>query len=295
VFVLGAGASKPYGFPTSGDIANELWTEFRTDATGPLSRLLNDCGVVPGDVRRFLHAFKESGHYSLDAFVQRRSEFRHVAKLVLADWIIRSETTSLNGPYPPERDDWYRFVFAGMMPRDRSGFANNRLIVITFNFDRSFEYRLMRSLEANYGISGAEAGLLAKSVRVLHVHGQLGTLNAGTEADREFGADEPIAGITRCASDIRLIDEEIDHALIQEAITALDQAQRVFFIGFGFHPDNLERIQANRLNDKGIWGTCQGMSNTDCARTYRFINSPRRHYLSNCSARSLFDSVELFG
>ena len=64
-------------------------------------------------------------------------------------------------------------LFARMVPRDRAAFANNRLQIITFNFDRSFEWWLARVLRATYGVDLDEAVTLGASIEVIHVHGQL--------------------------------------------------------------------------------------------------------------------------
>jgi hypothetical protein len=66
--------------------------------------------------------------------------------------------------------------------------------VITFNFDRSFEYRLFRMLRGSYGLDDNQAGKLCAVVPVLHIHGSLGDhtgvlplYSKPTAADRQFG------------------------------------------------------------------------------------------------------------
>ena len=82
--VLGAGASRPYGFPT----AYEMVVATEREIVDPvaLSPILVKAGCSASDLAAFFKALKGSGSYSMDAFVQRRKEpaaFRDIAKAVM--------------------------------------------------------------------------------------------------------------------------------------------------------------------------------------------------------------------
>jgi hypothetical protein len=292
VLVLGAGASKPYGFPTGREICDQILADNEV-GSGPIYQLLDHCGFDAGQSGEMFRAFKDSGHYSLDAFVQRRPEFRTIAKTAIAGSLMAKENEG--SLFSDPNADWYRHLMVGMMQDcDREAFRANRLTVITFNFDRSFERRLFRSLKANYALSDAEAGELTAVVPVMHIHGQLGPPGWIAESGRRYGAQSGWDEVRQCAAQIRLIDDEIDQALLGQARDLLQDADRVCFLGFSFHPDNLNRLNANRLRDTAMWGTRVGLSSTETQRAYRYFNSPRRDYLLNQTAREFFDSVDLF-
>jgi hypothetical protein len=289
VLILGAGASSPYGLPTAGEIADAVVAEYRGHG-GPITARLAECGYT-AQTRTFFEAFTESGYYSLDAFVLRRPEFRDIAKVTLAIKLMESEDDA-RLLAPPEHD-WYRFLFSRMMPKDPESFRSNRLAIVTFNFDRSFERRLARTLVGTYGVERA-ADLLS-AVPVLHLHGQFGALKLTDEAfGRPYAVEQRADEIQRYARDIKLVDDEIDTAVLTDARNRMDHAETICFVGFSFQPENLDRLQAKTLNQKTLFGTCRGMSDADVSRVYRYFNCPRSDYLLPYPARQFFNAVDLF-
>src|SRR5207247_4871574 len=100
-----------------------------------------------------------------------------------------------------------------MMPPQHESFQGNRLSVVTFNFDRSFERRLFRALKAGYGIADQDVPHLAKSVPVWHIHGKLGDFGWMTGTGRVYGAVETVADVVTYSKQIRLLDDEIDQTV----------------------------------------------------------------------------------
>ena len=128
VLVLGAGASKPYGFPTGAELASEILLE--TSHEGPLFRELQGLGCESDEIRSFFNAFLDSTHFSLDAFVQQRIEFRHIAKLLIANRLAQHEDDEELLQKPLGDEDWYRSLFAKLFMRTNADeFRLNRLAV----------------------------------------------------------------------------------------------------------------------------------------------------------------------
>lgn len=293
--VLGAGASRPYGFLT----ALEMVAATEREIVDPvaLSPTLMKAGFSDGDLQAFFRSLKGSGFYSMDAFVQRRKApavFRDIAKAVMITQILPIEIDAhLCGQ--AENTDWYRYLFAGMCPTSPNAFPSNRLKVITFNFDRSFERRLFLTLKDVYGVNDHDAAKLASSIEVLHIHGQLGACAWLDEGGRDYEGLKDPAVIAQCVGQIHVVDEEIAPAVLTRAQTILDEAEVICFLGFSFHPDNLNRLNARILGNKTLCGTRKDMSEASCGEVYRCFNSPRRDYLYNCAARQFFDRFNLFG
>src|SRR4051794_6006231 len=92
VFVLGAGASMPYAFPSGAQLRRELVEEFGsrliTSAGGSLVKL---SGFSGDQVRGFAHAFSRSNMASIDAFLAKRQEFADVGKAAIALILSRKE------------------------------------------------------------------------------------------------------------------------------------------------------------------------------------------------------------
>ena len=293
VFVLGAGASRPYGFPTGDEIANRILDELRHGHNTLLTELAQyDCDA--DRTGEFFAAFRNSGHFSLDAFIQHRTEFRDIAKILMASWLMRNEDEeTLIGA--PAEEDWYRALFAKMtMRKEADAVRGNQLAVVTFNFDRSFERRLFLALKATYNRPDEETADLARTIPVLHIHGQLGMPGWADASGRHYRRSKDLFDVRRCAGMIRLIDDEIDKSVLATANGYLERAETVCFIGFSFHPDNLDRLQGQSLANKTLHGTCKGMPQAEQERVYRYFNSTQRDYLRDLNARSFFDVVDVF-
>jgi hypothetical protein len=293
VLVLGAGASCPYHFPSAFEIVEQLCREAHNPEAVVMT--LEMCGFARPQVLDFLRQVKHSGQYSIDAFLQRQPKdaaLRMMGKIAVVARLIEDENHLLN---VSADDDWYRHFFARLLPKDSEGVRSHRLHVVTFNFDRSFERRLFLMIRNTYTLDDGRAALLAASIPVTHVHGQLGSADWLGAGGRAYGAPLTVENINACAGQIRLVDDEIALAMLRDVHTVLEAAHTICFIGFSFHPDNLDRLNAGpSLGNKTLCGTRQGMSSVDVDRVYRRFNSPRRNYLSDCSARQLFDVVDLF-
>lgn len=81
VFVLGAGASYPYGFPTGEGLVNEIIALASEERTRD-AFLLNGC--VDRDVKRFAQDLSDSEFPSVDAFLEHRRDFLTIGKLAIS-------------------------------------------------------------------------------------------------------------------------------------------------------------------------------------------------------------------
>lgn len=90
-----------------------------------------------------------------------------------------------------------------------------------------------------------------------------------------------VEAINIAASGIKIISENMDNTPdFQMARRCLQQAERIFFFGFGYHPTNLRRLGlASNLNARPVTGyisgTWQGMTPTErdkLERRYGFFD-----------------------
>ena len=80
VFVLGAGASKPYGFPTGGELRNFALSRMTREGW---TKHLSELGFKQPKVAAFVEAFRESPPSSLDLFVEHRPTDVRLAKAAI--------------------------------------------------------------------------------------------------------------------------------------------------------------------------------------------------------------------
>jgi hypothetical protein len=271
VFVLGAGASMPYGFPSGDELLNQVRTNLITARVGnddpansDLRRTLRLTGFPDPLVQQFQRALAETRIESIDDFLVRRPVFRDVGKAAIAATLIPyEEDAHLDQPRDAD-DDWYQYVYNRIIGRTVDEFRSNKLSVVTFNFDRSFERALFRTLKREHELSPERAADACAAIRVVHIHGELGApawLQPSAPAARDYRPRPPEADswprlaqpdsaihpedIRSCVRSIRLFDDECAEDTLEDANELLSRAERVAFLGFGFHPENVRKLACN--------------------------------------------------
>jgi len=126
---------------------------------------------------------------------------------------------------------------------------------------------LFTSLQNSYNKTDEECGEKLRKMEIIHVHGSLGPLDwqirpTGLRSvPYDSGTNLDI--IEMAAENIKIIHESIaDTPEFTQARNAILNAHRVFFLGFGFHPTNMKRLEMRKIYEKGIdaRGTSQGLS-----------------------------------
>ena len=263
VLVLGAGASSPYGFP----VGNRLLHEALVPPSGvgaPLKQELDKRGFTENDVASFRTALEASLTSSIDAFLETRQHFEDLGRLIIAYLLMRHE-------YPKklfrlERDPaqvetWYGTLFGLMHTPDWNDFGKNQLSIITYNYDRSLEYCLLRVLEATYGLQrNVCIEILEEHIPIIHLHGTLGELHGEGEDIREYKSDLSTKNLEIAVRNIQIVhDVDSDESRFKKAHEVLRGATNVVFLGFGYYRKNVERLRLHESSAK-LWGTCKGFT-----------------------------------
>ncbi|MHC4477051.1 MAG: hypothetical protein ACYTEL_15500 [Planctomycetota bacterium] len=280
VLVLGAGASIPYGFP-SGQGLIDLICEGDLD----FKRVLAEAGLDSGEVSvaGFMRALREADPESIDVFLANNPEFQKLGKTAIAATLLPLERESeliekwrdlrLNHQKAKLGGHWYKYL-SNLLQANSSfeEFGQNKLSVITFNYDRALEHYLFTTLKASFHKrSGAECAERLNVIKVIHIYGQLGYLpwQAYDGPKIPFGGGLPadhgdwILTIRRAIQTIKTMsdDFEEDNPDIKLAREILSTAETIYFLGFGYHPVNLRILGMKSLGgDKNIRGTSLGLS-----------------------------------
>lgn len=248
--ILGAGASNPYGFPTGHELRQLL--------CDPNSIIGVQKGF-PGDaVKTFSAAFLQSGMSSIDAFLARRGDhkvgrhgatFSEVGKDAIAYCLIQRERAESLHAFP--EDHWYQYLWS-FLADSLDSFGDNKLRIITFNYDRSLEYYLLTSLQHSFGITSHEAAQHLKKIPILHAYGQLAVLPELAVEGQESRYYRPDvsdpAYIAAAARGIRVIDESRDDdEVFDQAFSYLKESRKICFLGFGFDETNMRRLRVAEL------------------------------------------------
>jgi len=71
---------------------------------------------------------------------------------------------------------WYRTLWDAFDLRSLDSFRRTPLTIITYNYDRSIEYALVRALQERFGGTFENCAAALDSIGPIHLHGQLGFL-----------------------------------------------------------------------------------------------------------------------
>jgi hypothetical protein len=249
VFILGAGASMPYGFPSGSQLVG--WICQNPPA-----------GFDDYLTRKFVDDLRESDQLSVDAFLEHRPEFLEIGKFAIATRLIQSERHENLFP----QKDWYSHLL-NRMDAPFADFGNNRVGFITFNYDRSLEHYLFTALCKRYGKSSEEVGKLLRGILFIHVHGQLGYLpwqNCKAGETREYHPECSPEKVDIARRGIKVISEDMEKTPeFDKARELMEAASKIFFLGFGYHPVNMKRLKVPFADGIAVCGTCYGMTEAE--------------------------------
>jgi hypothetical protein len=288
VFVLGAGASCPYGYPSGARLRERICLPQRG-----LAREYGGYGIADPsirDIERFQDAFRKSSIKSIDLFMAHNPKFAEAGKYIIALEIFMAERQSLfreeaklekeSSSYvqisPQNRllrplflgGDWhfhlYNRLIEGLVGlKALPDFSNGNLSFITFNYDRSLEQLFYEALRHSFTeIQEDEITKTLKQLKILHVYGQITPLkwqDPNNGVDYKPGIDETL--LRRAANNIRTIYEEKQNPELAEAQNLLKQADEIFFLGFGYAKENMEVLGLPGVipENCNVYGTAFGL------------------------------------
>ncbi len=263
VLIIGAGASKPYGFPTASElgpmITGEVPETFRHlryndvfhGRVGSWQKFLEACFVPTNDTRhpadflRLQKQFKESEFYSIDRFSFRHPPYEGMARHYIALILLLCERQSeLKG-------GWYKAFWNDVLNPAVEN-KETSLEIVTFNYDRSLEEYIRRVAKAAYP---ERINDVLGTLKINHVYGSLGPLVRG-ETFVEYGGPE---NFETSASYIKLIPPRAEPN--NDLGSLIASKKKAVFLGFGFDELNLKvlGIHAGR-RPKQIFASRLGLS-----------------------------------
>lgn len=254
VLILGAGASAPYGFPTAAELKSIICSQFISQWSGfvkirtqtPFSNDYLDEQIKKA--KNFVHDFKKFEHDSIDLFLTINRKHSDIGKKAIYLNILNAESKSILGR---RIKNWYTTLFGLMIsgithPDSIEEFIDNNITIVTFNYDRSLENYLYESF-MNYNNSKDETEKIniLKRLKIYHVYGKLADLP--WENDKEslkFGQEIWSNQLDEKKDNIKTIHER-NTGEMEQMIHAVQTADKVYYLGFGFAPENVEILQIN--------------------------------------------------
>ncbi len=290
LFVIGAGAHVPYGFPSgarlkniircfyygspdlmddyilgqaiknslvrlSTQISSEIYTEYNwlwENRNFQFSDTFNEL------LKSFVSDFLDSSSITIDAFLSLHPKWSLIGKLIISKILREFERAD---PVRNYDDNWIEmFINNYINSSDKDEIIRFFPNVITFNYDRLLEEYILRRFEKYLNFTEKEATELLGQLPIFHVYGKIGEIRFD-----DIKGEKPQA-LLQASRSIRVVGEERE-GLINEIKTKsqeyLSNASRIFILGFGYDEQNVElvfdRKYSNR-NGLGIYSTNVNLS-----------------------------------
>lgn len=295
VFVVGAGASAELNFPVGAalleQIAKKVYItyEYGSPKTGDsvVREALRASLNAHEDVEEFnshLHSAWQlvdtaKQAFSIDnvlhALEDEKATF--VGKLGIVRCILEAEKSS---PLSGWRDDFAQDATLDKLANTwldalgkllvldvtRSRFADSfqNVSFINFNYDRSIEQFLPFFIARYFGVQPHEVREAMEDLTMIRPYGRAGCLPwQAKENSVQFGNGAKHA-LLSSYQQIKTFTEQVEEKTLINSIKAeVESADRIVFVGFGFHRQNLELLRAKVQPHCEILGSCFGMSQTD--------------------------------
>jgi len=265
VLVLGAGASKDFGFPTGKELVRQICDQLSNQENKEFE-LFYECAnkLSPEVADKFPFYLKQADPPSVDAWLEHNPPFIDVGKVAIAIALLWYEHKYQH--LSPE-NNWYGLLFQRLnSPFDR--FQDNKVSIITFNYDRSLEQYLFKTFRYTHTAkSHKECEEKLNQLRIVHVYGSLGRLEWQCDDPQHSIPQVPYGkrldrdSVLSAAKSIKIMPEGQEPGIeFDKARSWIKYANSLYFLGFGYHKTNMERLGIEILNRPSkVMGTSLGL------------------------------------
>lgn len=302
VFIVGAGASCPFGFPSGQSLLDEL----TTTAAFPLDDVLEgEREYVHREMDDFKKRLRRSGANSVDDFLQNHQKAAKFGKKLIASCLIKREICNKLTCFC--EGHWLRRLWQ-TIKAPPTIFPANKCGFIVYNYDRCVEHYLTVAMAETYGISHTKAWESVSQIPIIHPHGLLAPYQPEDPSitfnfkARNFDAAHSCHSVNLAANHIRLFWEPISHSDQTDASgmpnvqstmkTLLTNANRVIFLGFGFLKSNTEHLFPMLPANCAYSGTCFRMPKVDVNAVGQKIQAISRLGFANLHDRDCLGLLE---
>lgn len=296
VFVIGAGASVEVGLPMGSELLEQIvkLTNIKFDfgrmnqgdpaIVDALKIILNEGGQVE-KLNKHLHAAWQLGESSKQALsidnvidALEDSEVELVGKLGIVRAILNAEAGSSsfrrtqNNPeklYLSNFDkSWYSSftkILTEVIRKSSVEDIFGNVEIINFNYDRCIEHYLPYSLASYYGMPVEVLRDIMQSLPIYRPYGVAGRLpwQKGDAPSVGFGQASP-QQLADIAQQVRTFTERVEEGRELTAMrSSIARADRIVFLGFAFHRQNVELLSQKTQDHCEIIATAYGISKSD--------------------------------
>lgn len=278
VLIIGAGGSVPYGYPTGAGLRRDICTNFPDYYVGLYTSTPKVRHELETEKYReaetFCKIFKNSSIESIDRFLSINHEkYGEIGKKAIVLSLLKAELESKfreDVESKTYNQDWYSLLYNKMIstftdPESYQRFSENKVSVITFNYDRSLEYFLYDSLCNSYShIQQEKIAEQLDKIKFVHVYGCLANppWSKGLKYQRpecKEVLNQEI--INNLYPNIRTIHQRTNDDELKDLLEIIKESKNIYFLGFGFADENLQILDLeNTINEnQRIYATSLGL------------------------------------
>lgn len=244
-FILGAGASKPYGYPLGWQLKERIIQYCLSPPPLYLPRDL--LSKTQAKLKEFAHRFDEDDSPTVDAFLKKLPKDHALS--IHGRMAVVAVLGACEHAYDPKKKDWWYDLILPLLKLEAE------IRIVTFNYDRSLEYFLSRSLERTELLSEEARKEEARKrfnerIDIAHVYGCLARLPYFQEKWKrafEYGALTG-RGSSIGSKEIDFIwDPRRNGEFLSRSKQWILESDYVIALGFGFHHTNLNLIGLDNL------------------------------------------------
>ena len=192
----------------------------------------------------FTETFNKSGIFTIDEFLRTQVPYRKIGKFAITYRLLKNEISENHF-----KDEWFQFLW-NRIKRNLNQvqeIQKTSIGFITFNYDLSLEHILFAAVKnAFHGASDLDIKMAFNAIPIVHVHGRIKKLpwEDGYKDDLDkFGLNElDLNKIFEMSKGIKLVHENDDNNVLIEARQLISEAENIVFLGFGFHRDNINKL-----------------------------------------------------
>ncbi|HOU84566.1 MAG TPA: hypothetical protein PLA54_05315 [Spirochaetota bacterium] len=269
VYIIGAGANKEINMPSGYELKSNIcdllnyYFDFGKRVSGD-SLILESLELYCRNDREEINQFMRAARMiksalpqaiSIDNYIDAHRDDKYieiVGKLAIVRSILLAENKSLikdieKIDFKLLENTWYTSFFQLLTENCHKNDLLDRmknLKLITFNYDRCTEYYLYYALKKYYNIDDNELKNLMQSLIVYHPYGAVGSLPFENKNHVNFGSQINSDQLLHLSTQIKTFTEStnIEYSQIKEIRNSVRGAERVIFLGFAYHPQNLDLL-----------------------------------------------------
>ena len=220
----------------------------RLQSASGMRRIIQSCDISDDDIQIFSSELYRAQPPSIDTFLEHRPEFMQIGKLIIAATITECEQEEQMFGFEARRQGFYHYLLQ-CMNSSFDQFSKNRMSFVTFNYDRSLEHCLFTSLKHLHNKSEDECAGQISTIPIIHVHGSLGPLPwQSRNGGRPYRFSDDPEVLLQASQGIKIVAEGATSSdEFEQAISQMRDAERIYFLGCGYHAANLDRLRLDAV------------------------------------------------